>query len=350
MSGSHGIAIVLGTRPEVIKNWAIVEALREAQVRHCVLHTNQHADRTMHGEQFEQLGYRPDAVLDGRYSLGRAVDWVGERLRQDRFDTVLVNGDTAAALVGALAGMYSDRRIVHVEAGLRSFDPRMHEERNRIMVDAVAHLLLAYTEREAVYLRGQRECRGEVRVVGNTTIDLLHSFKDRLVTPRRGPFLFATMHRKEFTDDPERMRSVFAALATIANEVPVVLPLHPRTADAMRRAGIGSGATGAVELVTPMGPFEALAHIAAAECVLTDSGCMQEEACILGTPCVTVRDNSERGITLELGANVLSGFATEAIVRHARTQRSLGRGTWRHPYGEPGVGRRIVEALVGRPS
>lgn len=345
MSRAGGVAIVLGTRPEAIKNWAIVDALRQTGSRYRILHTHQHALPRLHAELFRDLGYAPHEVMETPYTLGRAIDWVRDVVLREGLDTVLVNGDTAAALAGAIAALYSDRRLVHVEAGLRSFCPHMYEERNRIAVDAMANLLLAYTEREATHLRANREVRGRVAVVGNTTVDFIERFRERWTPPRTAPFLLVTMHRKEFTDCRGRMRTVFAGLRALAEETAVVLPMHPRTVDAMQRHGIQREHLGGVEVVDPLGPFDALAHIAHAELVLTDSGCVQEEACILGTPCVTVRDNTERQVTIEIGANALSGFDTASILQLAAQQRARPRGSWAHPYGLPGAGKRIVAAL-----
>lgn len=341
------VGVVLGTRPEVIKNWSIVAALRERGVPHWVLHTNQHHDPGLRDAIFAEFGYAPDRVLDGDYSLGRAIDWVRSVIAELDLDWILVNGDTAASLIGALAAMYSDRRSVHVEAGLRSYDREMPEERNRIMVDAVSDLLLTYTEREAEFLRHRPELRGRIVTTGNTTVDVVDAFPERLGRPRPGRYAYATLHRKELTDRPEVMRSAFEALAALAEDVDeVVFPMHPRTRDAMRRHGLGNGLLGAVRVLEPITGFQSLAHIRHAAVVLTDSGCIQEEACILGVPCVTVRENTERVATLEIGANRLSGWRRENIVACGREQLARSDRDWPQIYGLPGAGRRIVDVLL----
>jgi len=343
------VGIVLGTRPEVIKNGPIVAALRRRGVPHFVLHTGQHHDRSMHEAIFAEFDYAPDRVLEGGYELGRAIDWARATIAELDLDWVVVNGDTAAALVGALAAVYSDRRLAHVEAGLRSYDREMPEERNRIMVDAAAHLLLAYTEREADHLRGRPELRGEVVTVGNTTVDILAAFGDRLVRPRPGRFAYATLHRKELTDRPDAMRAAFRALAEVATLVDeVVFPMHPRTRDAMERHGVDRALLGAVRVLEPISGLDSLAHVRHAAVVLTDSGCVQEEACLLGTPCVTVRENTERVATIEIGANVLAGLTTERIVACARAQLARADRSWPAIYGRPGAGERIVDLLLAK--
>ncbi|MFY9342496.1 MAG: UDP-N-acetylglucosamine 2-epimerase (non-hydrolyzing) [Planctomycetota bacterium] len=341
------IGIVLGTRPEVIKNWSIVDALRRRSVPHHVLHTNQHADHAMNAGIFAEFGYAPDRVLAGGYTLGRAIDWVRAAIAELGLDWILVNGDTAAAVAGALAAIYGEARLAHVESGLRSYDREMPEERNRIMADAAAHLLLTYTEREAALLRQRPELRGRIVTVGNTTVDVVATFPERLARPRAGKYAYVTLHRKELTDRPAAMRSAFRALAELAGDVDeVVFPMHPRTRDAMRRHDIPGAMLGAVRVLEPIGGFDSLAHIRHAAVVLTDSGCIQEEACLLGVPCVTVRENTERVATVEIGANVLSGLRTERIVACAREQLARADGDWPQIYGPPGAGSRIVDELL----
>ncbi len=150
------IGIVLGTRPEIMKNCSVVKALSKRGIPFFVLHTNQHSDYRMQGNQhsdyrmqggfFEQMGYQADCVFPHKYQIGQAIDWVREMIRKLRLDLIIVNGDTAAALVGGIAAVYADAGLAHIEAGLRSYDKEMYEERNRIMVDALSHYLFTYTK------------------------------------------------------------------------------------------------------------------------------------------------------------------------------------------------------------
>ena len=343
------LAIVQGTRPEIIKNYTVVKAFASAGVPVEVLHTNQHVVREMCGQVYCDLGYEPHRTFSGIYRIGSVIDWLQSVFRQDRITHVLVNGDTAAALAGALAAMYLDISVTHIEAGLRSGDPYMLEERNRIMVDSIATLLFAYTEYEADHLRGSKELRGRVFVEGNTTIDVLHDFASRINDPAIAleRYIYMTMHRKEFTDSCHRINLVFSELAAIAESLcPVVFPIHPRTHDAMHRHGVELGLLGGVRVIEPVSVFESLALQKHAAAVLTDSGCVQEEAYMLRVPCVTIRDNTERCLTVRNGANVVTGFNPSRIrsaVQHAL--RAADRG-WPEIFGRPGVGARIVRQIL----
>lgn len=342
------ILIVLGTRPEIMKNYSVVRALRKFKVPFRVAHTNQHSDFNMCGAFFKQMAYEPDYVLE-QYSLGKAIDWVRDIIRRERIDFLLINGDTAAALVGAVAGKYSDIGVGHIESGLRSFDREMYEERNRMVADSIAQYLFTYTRVQADYLSKNKELRGRIFNVGNTTVDLIHDFADRIVRPTEQNYIYVTLHRKEFTDHKERMVRVFRCLDEITrrNDIDVVFPIHPRTVDCAKRHGIrierifGSR----VKVIPPVPAFTSLGYEKHARLIFTDSGCIQEEACIFRVPCVTVRENTERHETIKLGVNVVTGFDRNTIL--ASVDRFLRRKpAFRNPYGNYGVGNRIVQTIL----
>lgn len=346
------IALVMGTRPEVIKNYAIVRALRAAAVEHYVFHTNQHQDHNLNAAVFAQMGYAADYVFPRRYRLGMAVDWVCDFIQQLGIDTVLVNGDTAAALVGATAALYCDVTLAHVEAGLRSRDPFMIEERNRIMVDAASHYLFTYAQYQTEYLAKERDLRGSVFNVGNTSVDLITDFASEIQPQALGRYAYVTMHRKEFADSSELMLSVFQTLNDIAAEFDdMIFPMHPRTRNAMQRFGMRLKDYPRISVLEPVEPLKSLGYIKHAQVVISDSGCIQEEAAIFSTPCVTVRSNTERPETVEIGANLIAGFEPEDIKAAVRTQRQKA-GQVRFPpiYGGPGTGQRIVDVLTGSPT
>ena len=342
------IAIVQGTRPEIIKNYAAVKALQDAGAPFEVLHTNQHSSARMSSEVYAELGYGPTQTMPVPYRLGKAIDWLQDRFIADDVKHVIVNGDTAASIAGALAAMYLDIGVTHIEAGLRSRDPFMTEERNRIMVDAIAELLFAYTEVEKEELLRTPAIRGRVIVEGNTTVDLLHDYAERITArPCSERYVLVTLHRKELTDSRHRMLRVFAALRRIAaHHCSVVFPMHPRTRDAMRKHAIPLRNLGNVHVREPVSTFESLALQKHAAAVLTDSGCLQEEAYLLNVPCVTIRDNTERLLTVRHGANVVTGFEPARILAATERALALRDRAWPNIYGKPGAGKRIVGRIM----
>jgi UDP-N-acetylglucosamine 2-epimerase (non-hydrolysing) len=301
----------------------------------------------MRDQIYAQLRYTPTHVLPGPYRLGTAINWLQSQYEREAITHVIVNGDTAAAVAGALAAMYSGLGVSHVEAGLRARDPVMLEERNRIMVDAIALLLFAYTDVEQETLQGSSDIRGKIFVVGNTTVDVLSDFHDRLGTrPLAEPYIYATLHRREFTSSAERMRLVFDALSDIASKhCPVILPLHPRTRDAVKRAGMRR-LMQKISVIPPLQPFQSLSYQKHAAVVMTDSGCVQEEAYMLGVPCVTIRDNTERTLTVANQANRVTGFDRNNILNAFEWANNLKRRDWPEIYGRPGVGERIVACII----
>jgi len=343
------IAIVQGTRPEIIKNYALVSALRAADARFVVLDTVQHSDPQMSAGIYQELGYAPTRRLTGTYRIGAAIDWLRDVFRELEISQVIVNGDTAASVAGSIAALYNDIDLAHVEAGLRADDPIMIEERNRIIVDSIATDLFAYTAVEKNVLCQNPNVRGRVHLLGNTTVDLLHDFAARLQRrPRKEPYIFATMHRKEFTDHSERMRLVFSTLEELSKSIaPIVFALHPRTKDCANQAGIDLSDFAGIRFIAPLGIFAALAHQKHAVAVVTDSGCIQEEAYLLQTQCVTVRETTERQLTVANHANTLTGFSRRAILDAVNVAKSRSC-CWPDIYGAPGVGRRIIDTLLKR--
>ncbi|WP_295628705.1 UDP-N-acetylglucosamine 2-epimerase [uncultured Nitrosomonas sp.] len=329
-----------------MKNYAIVKALREANLDFVVLHTNQHQDPLLREVVFAEMGYVPDFIYPRSYSIGAAIDWVCEIIRTQQIDLILVNGDTAASIVGAVAAVYSDVGLAHVEAGLRAYDNRMYEERNRIMVDSAAHYLFTYTQHHAEYLKKIPDLRGRIFNVGNTTVDLIHDFSAELVKPRLDTYAYITLHRKEFTDSRTRMIDVFTTLNSLADEFDaMVFPIHPRTRDAMQNYGLSFDLLSRITVIDPVDPFTSLSYEKFAALIITDSGCIQEEAYIFGVPCVTVRNNTERPETIKVGANVLTGFSPGVIQDKICSQKSSGHQQFPPVYGDIGVGERIVQAL-----
>jgi UDP-N-acetylglucosamine 2-epimerase (non-hydrolysing) len=355
------IAVSVGTRPEIIKMAPVVRACQARGTPCLLLHTGQHYTFEMDGVFFSELGLpRPDHNLEvgsGSHPAQIAAIMTGMEpiLSAERPDVVLVEGDTNSVLAAALAAHKLGIRVGHVEAGLRSYDRGMPEEINRILTDHLADHLFAPTEHARRILRGESIPDARIHVTGNTVVDEVLLQRERareLARPERfgvssGRFALATVHRAENVDDETRLRGIFAGLAGAAHalDLPVLAALHPRTSK--RLAALSLAVDGAVRTLPPLGYLEFLGLHAACALMLTDSGGLQEEACCLGIPCVTLRDNTERPESVEVGANLLAGADPERITACARAMHDRPRG-WPNPFGDGHSGSRIVDLLVAR--
>ncbi|MBK5111499.1 MAG: UDP-N-acetylglucosamine 2-epimerase (non-hydrolyzing) [Thermoleophilia bacterium] len=314
------IVHVLGTRPNFVKMAPLIAALR-ARMPECeqvIVHTGQHYDRMMSQIFFEELGVpEPDHMLEvGSGSHAQQTARVMERLEplldDPRPDLVVVPGDVNSTLAAALTAVKMGIPVAHLESGLRSFDRTMPEEINRILTDAVSDQLYVHSEEALNNLSIEGISPEKVHMVGNTMIDSLVALEDRFRALeacsnhdlRPGGYLLVTLHRPALVDGPLLFEAV-AALDRIAAELPVIFPVHPRTrARLATEVAVGSG----LHLVDPIGYLEFLSLEADAGAVLTDSGGIQEETTYLGVPCFTLRDNTERPVTVEQGTNVLLGL------------------------------------------
>lgn len=354
------VAIVVGTRPEIIKMAPLVRACAERNVPYLLLHTGQHYSYEMDGVFFEELGLPvPHANLEvgsgtQAYQIGAIVSGIAPIFEREKPDWVLVEGDTNSVLAAALAGQKLGMRVGHVEAGLRSYDRRMPEEINRILTDHLSDHLYAPTDHAKRTLLGEGVGESRVHVTGNTVVDELLRQRPRAeatgaaarfgVAPKR--YAVATVHRAENTDHEARLRGIVKGLsdAAAATGLEVLCAVHPRTTAKLAGLGLGWGA--GVRALPPLPYLDFLGLHAGAALTLTDSGGLQEEACCLGVPCVTLRDNTERPESVEVGANVLVGADADAIVAGAR--RMLGRnGGWPNPFGDGRAAHHIVDALQG---
>jgi len=295
---------------------AITDRLPDAE--QVIVHTGQHYDRNMSEIFFEQLGVpAPDHMLEvGSGSHAVQTAKVMERLEPlliaDRPDLLLVPGDVNSTLAAALTAVKLDIPVGHIESGLRSWDREMPEEINRILTDQIADQLYIHSEEAIANLQREGIPEGRIHFVGNTMIDSLVALEDRfrpLESCREfglepGGFLLVTLHRPALVDGPLLFEAI-AALNLVAADIPVLFPVHPRTR--ARLSGEVEIAPG-LHLVDPAGYLEFLSLEADATAVLTDSGGIQEETTYLGVPCFTLRDNTERPVTVELGTNTLLGL------------------------------------------
>jgi UDP-N-acetylglucosamine 2-epimerase (non-hydrolysing) len=355
------ILSVVGTRPNFMKIAPIAGRLAERpdEFEHVLVHTGQHYDEAMSQIFFEQLGVgEPDHMLQvGSGSASSQTARVMERLEpvlaEERPDIALVPGDVTSTLAASICSAQMGIPIGHVEAGLRSFDRTMPEELNRTLTDVVSdHLFIHSPEaRENLLREGLPEER--IQYVGNTMIDTLVAMRgpvEELDTPGaygldRGSYIVVTLHRPALVDGPQLGEAV-RRLEELSEHLTVVFPAHPRTRKMLDQQGISVSAN-RLRMIDPLGYVEFLGLVAGSAGVLTDSGGIQEETTFLGVPCFTLRDNTERPITCELGTNTLLGLAPERIAEiPALLEQAAGHPAEQPPLWDGHAAERIVDVLA----
>ncbi len=354
------LAVVVGTRPEIIKMAPVVRACQARGVPWQLVHTGQHYSFELDGVFFQELElpapHHHLAVGSGAQhdQVAGVIAGLGPLLARERPDWVLVEGDTNSVLAAALAANKNGVRVGHVEAGLRSYDRRMPEEVNRVLVDHLADALFAPTDDARRILLGEGIPEARIHVTGNTVVDELQRQRPRArardtlarfgVTP--GGYAVATLHRAENVDDPVRLAGIATGLSGVAADLglTVLAAVHPRTQERLSRFGVALEP--GVRALPPLGYLDFLALQCDARLILTDSGGLQEEACCLHVPCVTLRDNTERPESVAVGANVLAGADPGRIVAAARAMAARPRA-WTNPFGDGASGDRIVALLTG---
>jgi UDP-N-acetylglucosamine 2-epimerase (non-hydrolysing) len=329
------VLAVVGARPNFVKVAPVVAALEQSgDVSVRVLHTGQHYDRALSGGFIERLGMRePDANLavgSGTHAEQTAGVLIGieKDLLEHPAEMVLVPGDVNSTVGAALAATKLHVGVAHIESGLRSRDWGMPEEVNRVVTDRISDLLLCTSEDAVENLAAEGISGDGVQLVGNTMIDslfrLLEGVDRAAVLEQNGlesrGFVLVTLHRPALVDDPELLGPTMDVLGEIGGEMPVIFPVHPRTR--ARLEGMGYSASGRVTLAEPMDYTDFIGLEAEARLVVTDSGGVQEETSVLGTPCLTYRTSTERPVTIELGTNELIGVDPQALREAA--ERVLG--------------------------
>jgi UDP-N-acetylglucosamine 2-epimerase len=354
---------IVGARPQFIKLAPVSRALRQSGIREIIVHTGQHYDHGMSAIFFDELGIpEPDFNLgvgsgNHGHQTGEMLKKIEDVLLAEKPEWVVVYGDTNSTLAGALAASKLHVPVAHVEAGLRSFNRRMPEEINRVLTDHVSTLLFCPTETAVRNLAAEGITQG-VHLVGDVMLDALLDSTERArerstIFDRLGlvekKYLLATVHRAENTDDPARLRGIMTALTQLADREPVVFPVHPRTRKALEKLGFDTTPPSPREMasspispgpstvhrppssvlrpptseiglffIAPLGYLDLVRLSASARVILTDSGGLQKEACWLGVPCVTLRDETEWVETVEKGWNILAGATPGRIVESVR--------------------------------
>ncbi|MBY0433052.1 MAG: UDP-N-acetylglucosamine 2-epimerase (non-hydrolyzing) [Cyclobacteriaceae bacterium] len=351
------IITVLGARPQFIKAATVSRAFAKKKITEVIVHTGQHFDENMSDVFFREMEIpKPDYFLEINSlshgaMTGRMMERIEEVLLKEKPDWTLVYGDTNSTLAGALAASKIHVPVAHVEAGLRSFDMKMPEEINRILTDRVSRILFCPTQTAVDNL--QREgfhqfgCR--IEQPGDVMLDAVMFYRKKATGTAllsqlgvsKNQFVLATLHRAENTNDPNRLRSILNALNEINREMPVVLPLHPRTKNFIQSLDISL----AVKTIPPVGYFDMLSLIDNCRLVMTDSGGLQKEAYFFNKYCLTLRDQTEWVELVEAQANKIVGADTEKIMS-AFHENKVTQITAQSLYGQGDAAEKIADSLL----
>jgi UDP-N-acetylglucosamine 2-epimerase (non-hydrolysing) len=357
------LIVVAGTRPNFVKIAPIVHELQrhDDTFSWWLVHTGQHYDTVMSGVFFDELRIpRPDIDLgagSGSHAQQTAAIMSAFEpvLLEYQPNMVVVVGDVNSTLACALVAAKLGVRVAHVEAGLRSFDRSMPEEINRILTDQLSDLLFVTEESGLANLRREGRPEASIHLVGNVMIDTLRAHQGTAVqanVPARlglddGGFALLTLHRPSNVDEPAVFERILQGLEVIARDVPIVFPVHPRTRSVVARSPRAVRLIGhnMLRLTEPLGYFDFLGLMSASRAVLTDSGGIQEETTVLGVPCLTLRDNTERPATVTFGTNRLVGTEPAAIIAAWQQTRRGTSATAIPPLWDGLAAQRIVSVL-----
>lgn len=355
------IMTILGTRPEIIRLSLIIKRLDQC-ADHILVHTGQNYDDRLNGLFFRELDVRqPDVVMGVRGSgfagqVGEILAQSESLFLQHRPDRLLILGDTNSGLTAMVARRLGIP-VYHMEAGNRCYDDRVPEEVNRRVIDHSSSVLMPYTQRSRENLLREGIAGERIFVTGNPIKEVIDHYADRIessaalanlgLQPRK--FFLATMHRAENVDVEERLQNLVEALATLHERFgfPVVCSFHPRTRAKVERFGVNIHRAG-LQFLDPLGFFDFIRLEQSAFCVLSDSGTVQEEACLFGIPNVTIRDVTERPETIECGSNVLASADPARIVKVVELVTGE-RGRWQAPaeYLAANVAATVCRILLG---
>lgn len=354
------IGFVLGTRPEIIKTSPVIKQLQKEKINFFIIHTGQHYSYFMDKTFFEELNIpNPEYNLNigsGTHGMqtGKMLEKIEEVLLKEKPEIVMVQGDTNSTLAGALAATKLRIYVGHIEAGLRSFDMMMPEEKNRKLTDHISNFLFCPTNNSKENLNNEGIDSNIIYVTGNTVVDVLidqiqnlksiqKEILNKLDLEKKDYFLM-TMHREENVDYIQKLRLIFKSLKEIYKKynIPIITPIHPRTKKMLNEFNIRIPP--GVILIDPQPYSTFLTLEANSKLILTDSGGIQEEACVLRVPCVTLRDNTERPESIEVGANTLAGTENETILKGVEKMLNVDRN-WDNPFGDGKASKKIIEII-----
>lgn len=353
------ILTIVGARPQFIKAAAVSRAIKslKGKVSESIVHTGQHFDANMSDVFFTEMDIpKPKYNLDIHgvnhgAMTGRMLEGIESIILEEKPDWILIYGDTNSTLAGALAASKLHVKVAHVEAGLRSFNMKMPEEINRIVADRLSSLLLCPTSTAVKNLRneGYDSFPSKIVMTGDVMLDAAR-FYEKMIKQKStvaksvsyGKFALATIHRAENTDDINRLTEIALALNEVHRNLPVVLPIHPRTAKKLK----GHGVKLDVHLIDPVGYFDMISFLSRCEVVLTDSGGLQKEAYFFEKPCVTFRDETEWVELVEVRANRVVGANKDAIIKAVEHFQKEKPSFTNKLYGDGKASEQIIEAML----
>lgn len=358
------ILSVVGARPNLVKMSAISNAIKRCpEIKSILLHTGQHYDYQLHRVFFKDLELPTPHINLGVGSdtdakqIAKIMSSFAKALKEISPDLVIVFGDVNSTLACALVSAQEKVSLAHVEAGLRSFDPRMPEELNRTITDSVSDYLFTTCEDANKNLIQEGMDKKRIFLVGNVMIDTLLRYKEKIAKSniiqrlkiRNEEFILLTLHRSENVDDRVNLESILAALKEISHNIRIIYPLHPRARKQLQKFRLMNKIKSMknLELLKPCGYLDFIKLLSKSELVLTDSGGVQEETTVLGIPCLTLRQNTERPVTVKLGTNKIIGIEAKAII--LETERILNgskRGGKIPPFWDGKAAERIIKVLI----
>lgn len=357
------ICIILGTRPEIIKMSPIIRECDSLGLAYFVLHTGQHYSEKMDKVFFNDLELKNpkyNLKVGGqpyRKQVGIMVKNIMLVLQKEKPDIVVVQGDTISVLAGALAANKLGIKLVHHEAGLRSHDTSMLEEVIRVIVDHIADFLMVPTVNAFENLKQEGRDLGKIFITGNTIVDavlqnikIANSKKNILkdLSLKNKGYILATCHRAENVDKQEKLEKLLKGLELVFNEfkIPIIFSIHPRTKNKIAEFNLSVPV--GISLIEPVGFLEFLQLEGGAKVILTDSGGIQEEACILGIPCVTLRENTERPETIKQGMNILAGTNPKKILASTKKMinKKIVNGIKKNPFGDGKAAKKIIQIIL----
>ena len=347
------IGLIVGTRPELIKTWSVIEEINSRESLELVLiHTGQHYDYELSKVFFEDLSIRePDYYLDvGSHppviQTIRIMEKVAEVLSKESLDILLVQGDTNSCMGAAISSIQNGVPVGHIEAGCRSYDRTMPEEINRIVIDSISNILFAPSETAYHNLMAEGCEPIRTHMTGNTALDALEEglrLTERHDALYDAPYAVATIHRASNTDNKERLSEILTGLSNLPMRC--IFPIHPRTQKMIDEFGLEKQVQSSLELIKPVGYISFINLLKQSSLVITDSGGVQEEAVLLGKPTVTIRKNTEWPETVWIGRNILVTAQASDIISSSEEILERSKSEQTDLY-LGNAGKRIVDAIV----